>query len=84
MNFVKVTSSGQVTLPKPLREKFKTDFFVCELSDGGILFLPVNLPEKSTSQKKYSISDFKEWKFKGKNPKEKTLTEKIDQIVYEL
>jgi bifunctional DNA-binding transcriptional regulator/antitoxin component of YhaV-PrlF toxin-antitoxin module len=86
MNIVKLSSSGQVTLPKKLREEFDTDTFAYERVDGGILFYPVNVEKMSTkrTQKKYSMDEFKAWSFESKNSKETNLAGKIDSIVYGL
>lgn len=86
MNILRVSSSGQVTLPKKLREEFKTDLFAYERVEGGILFYPVSVESKSTkrSQKKYSMEDFKKWSFKSRDSKEKHLSKKIDSLIYEL
>ena len=81
MNVVKVTTSGQITLPKELRKRFKTDLFFCELNSGGILFLPLEVKSKSHKKYKYTMEDLKKWKFKGKNPKE-SYAERIDEIIY--
>ena len=79
MNFVKATTSGQITIPKKIRNKFKTDYFVCQLSENGVLFVPVDLP-KEAGKKPHSIKELKAWSFSSKNPKEKNLADKIDSI----
>lgn len=84
MNFIKVTTSGQVTIPKPFRTKFATDYYVCELENRGILFRPVHIGRTGKTKKMYTIKDLTNWSFKGKNPREKNIAQKIDQIVYTL
>ena len=53
MNAVKVTTTGQISIPTEIRRKYK-----------------------------YAMDDFKKFSFKGKNPKEKSLSRKVDEIVY--
>ena len=83
MNVVKVTTSGQITIPKEIRRSFENKLFICEQVEGTIVFKP--LEDKFTHfPKKYTIKDLKQAMFKSKNPKEKDLAGKIDQIVYGL
>ncbi len=80
MSIVKVTSSGQISIPKKLRKKIKAEYFICELKEGGYFFQPVET--ENTKEKKYRMKDLKAWNFKGKNPEEKDLSRRIDEIVY--
>lgn len=82
MNFVKVTTSGQITIPKEFRNKFATGFFTCELLEDGVFFKPVLIKKTRPQKKKYTLTEFKKWSFKGKHPEEKNLAGKIDQIIY--
>lgn len=82
MNVVKVTTSGQVSIPTEIRKSFKTSFYTCEIYEGGILFRPIELQETPSKKYKYTIDDLKKFSFKGKNPKEKNLSGKIDEILY--
>ena len=82
MNVVKVTTSGQVSIPTEIRKSFKTSFYTCEIYEGGILFRPIELQENQPKKYKYTIDDLKKFSFKGRNPKEKNLSAKIDEIVY--
>lgn len=84
MNFIKVTTSGQVTIPKPFRTKFATDYYVCELEDRGILFRPVDIGKTDKTKKTYTMKDLTNWSFKGKNSREKNIASTIDQIIYNL
>ncbi|MEK7145968.1 MAG: AbrB/MazE/SpoVT family DNA-binding domain-containing protein [Patescibacteria group bacterium] len=83
MSIVKVTTSGQISIPKELRKKIKAVYFTCELKGDGIFFRPINALELP-GEKKYSMEDFRKWSFKGKNPKEKNLAGKIDSIIYKI
>lgn len=82
MNVVKVTTSGQISIPSEIRKKFNTSHFVCEIYEGGILFRPIEFQENKAKKYKYTMDDFKKFSFKGKDPKEKDLARKIDEIVY--
>ncbi len=80
MDIVKVTTSGQISIPRNVRNRFKTKFFYCRQTINGILFTPV---EEKDMKKKYTISDMKKFVFKDNDP-DKDWSSKIDQIVYEL
>lgn len=84
MNVVKVTTSGQITIPIEVRRKFKTQIFSCELTEEGFLFRPVEVQKTNPKKYKYTMEEFKKWSFKSKNPKEHNLADKIDEIVYTL
>lgn len=86
MNVIKLTTNGQVTIPKFFRDKFKTvQYYTCEVNEGGVLFKPLDndgvIKKRST---KYDITDLRKFRFKGRNPKEKNLSSKIDSIVYKI
>lgn len=81
MPIVKVTTSGQISIPKNVRDTFKTKFFYCNLTVHGILYTPVE--EKEAKKKKYTISDMKKFMFKDNDP-DKDWSSKIDKIVYQL
>ena len=81
MNVVQVTSSGQISIPKALRDGFKTKIFICEKVPEGILFKPVET-DTDPFPKKYTLKDLKRGMFNGKDPKEKNLASKIDDILY--
>ena len=66
MDIVKVTTSGQISIPKKLRTKIKADYFMCVIKDGGYFFKPVE-----TENNKFTMQDLKKWNFKGKNPEER-------------
>lgn len=38
-------NTGQITLPKPWRDKFKTNKFVAEETDNGLLIKPISKDE---------------------------------------
>ncbi len=84
MNVVKVTTSGQITIPAEIRKKFKTKIFVCELTDEGFLFRPVELQKSKPKKYKYTMDEFKAWSFKDTKCKDRNLADKIDEIVYTL
>ncbi len=77
MDIVKVTTSGQISIPKKLRTKIKADYFMCVIKDGGYFFKPVE-----TENSKFTMDDLKKWNFKGKNPEEKDISRRIDELVY--
>lgn len=82
MNVVKVTTSGQISIPSNIRKKFSTSLFACEIYEGGIFFRPIEFQENKPKKYRYTMDDFKKFNFKGRNPKEKDLARKIDEIVY--
>ncbi len=41
----KITTKGQVTLPKKWRKKFATDNFLLEMRSNSLLIKPVNLDD---------------------------------------
>ena len=82
MNVVQVTSSGQISIPKALRDGFKTKIFICEMVPEGILFKPVET-DTDPFPKTYTLKDLKRGIFRSKNPKEKHLASKIDEILYQ-
>lgn len=84
MNVVKVTTSGQITIPTEIRRKFKTQIFVCELTEEGFLFRPIEVQKSKPKKYKYTMDEFKKWSFKDKKSKERNLADKIDDIVYTL
>lgn len=81
MNILKVTSSGQISIPKYLRVKYDTDYFQCNGTAEGILFSPIK--KKEVAKKKYTIADMKKFMFKDNDP-DKDWSSKIDEIVYQL
>lgn len=84
---VKVTTSGQITLPKAFRDQFDTDIFSYEINGGTCVVRPieVNLFGKSLlTGKKYTWDDLEEFIISSKCPEEKNITDQIDNIVYEL
>ena len=85
MEIFQITTSGQITIPKKIRQNLGTKHFTCERGEGGILILrPVGV-EKKNEKKVYSVKDLREAIIKkSKCPKETNLAEKIDQIVYGL
>lgn len=83
MNVLKVTTSGQITIPTEIRGKFKTKIFVCELVEEGFLFRPIQVAAAKPKKYKYTMEEFKKWKIKDtKCPEETKLADKIDEIVY--
>lgn len=83
MNVVKVTTSGQITIPKEIRKRFKTQIFVCEAFEDGFIFRPVEVKLPGKKKYKYTMDEFKAWKItKSKCPEETNLAGKIDEIVY--
>ena len=80
MNVVKVTTSGQISIPSNIRKKFKTDYFLCEERDGGIFFKSIHTSDPF--EKKHTLKDLSKGIFKSKNPKETSLAYKIDEIIY--
>lgn len=81
MDIVKVTTSGQISIPKKLRTKIKADYFMCVIKDGGYFFMPVET--ENTKEKKYTMKDLKNWSFKDNDP-DTDWSSKIDEIVYQL
>lgn len=81
MDFVKVTTSGQVSIPKKIRSQLSTNLFYCELTPEGVLFRPSN-HELKKIKKNIAFKDLPQFTFKGKNPKETNLASHIDEIVY--
>ena len=82
MNIVKMTRNGQVTIPANMRKQFETSYYICELKNGSIVFQPVKIEEASPRKKvKYTMEDLKNWSFESKDPSEKNLGGKIDQIL---
>lgn len=81
MNFLKVTRNGQVTIPKSFRGRFKADYYICEVKEDTIIFKPVEMP-KSKKRTPYTMGDLKAFSFKAKNPKEKSISSKIDKFLY--
>lgn len=68
MDLYKITTSGQVTLPRVLRKNFGTDYFSAELIDGGILFRPVYVRRPAhPDPKPHKKKDLKGFHFKA-NP----------------
>ncbi|KKU78594.1 MAG: hypothetical protein UY05_C0054G0005 [Candidatus Peregrinibacteria bacterium GW2011_GWA2_47_7] len=85
MNVVKVTTSGQITIPAEIRSKFKTQIFSCEFTEEGFLFRPVEVNQAKPKKYKYKMADLKKWKIhKSKCPDEHNLAGKIDKIIYTL
>jgi bifunctional DNA-binding transcriptional regulator/antitoxin component of YhaV-PrlF toxin-antitoxin module len=83
MNVVKVTTSGQITIPIHLRRKLKTQMFFCDLTDEGLLFRPIEIQKTHQKKPKYTLEDFKKWKIKkSKCPTEHNLAQNIDKIIY--
>jgi bifunctional DNA-binding transcriptional regulator/antitoxin component of YhaV-PrlF toxin-antitoxin module len=82
MNVVQLTTSGQISIPKALRDGFKTKIFTCEKVPEGILFKPVET-DTDPFPKTYTLNDLKKGIFAGKNAKEKNLASKIDEILYQ-
>lgn len=81
MNFIKMTSNGQVTIPKEFRKRFDTDVFVCDFENEAVVFRPVELKRYRKKKAKYTMKDLLAFKIKSKNPKER-LADQIDHIVY--
>lgn len=81
MNFIKMTTSGQVTIPKQFRKHFDTDVFICNLENEAVVFRPVEVKRFRKRKAKYTMKDFLAFTFEGKNPKE-SLVDQIDHIVY--
>lgn len=82
MNVVQVTSSGQISIPKALRSRFKTKFFTCELTSKGVLFKPLE-EDRDPFEKKYTIKDLRKAMIPAKKGAKKDgLSMQIDQIVY--
>lgn len=81
MNFTKITTNGQVTIPKAFRDRFQTEFYICELDEGAVVFRPIEI-KKDEKKQKYTMKDFKNFSFKGKDPQEKHLSDKVDSITY--
>lgn len=82
MNFIKMTTNGQVTIPKAFRAQLGTEYFVCELEGNTVLFRPVEISKHKKKSAKYTMDDLRAFSFEGKNPDE-TLADKIDDIVYD-
>ena len=82
MNIVKMTRNGQVTIPANMRRGLQTAYYICEISESGVLFKPVDLEKTKTKKVMFGMKDLKNWTFESKNPKEKNLAKKIDQILY--
>ncbi|MBT4385097.1 hypothetical protein HOD30_05115 [Candidatus Peregrinibacteria bacterium] len=81
MKVVKVTTSGQISIPKVIRMKVNADCFTCELTPEGILFRPVDSPIfKAQKDKKYDMKDLLNFKVKSKNKEQ--IAHKIDSIIY--
>lgn len=79
---VKMTRNGQITIPSTYRKNFNVSYYSCEIMKDGILFKPVEIKSMTARKAKFDIDDLKAWSFKSKNPKEKNVAKKIDQIVY--
>ena len=73
---VKVTTSGQVTLPKAYRDKCDTNLFVYEIDGSTFVVQPLQIIP-SVSNKKYKIKDAPKFVFSSKNKREKNLAGKI-------
>ncbi len=87
MKIIKVTSSGQVTLPKKFREKFDTDIFTYEIAGDHFIIIPVRVT-KASSQKlpgkksQATLKDLKKAMFHSKNRNLTNLSDQIDQSIY--
>ncbi len=82
MNVVQLTTSGQISIPKALRSRFKTKFFTCESTSQGILFKPLE-EDRDPFEKKYTMKDLRKAMIPAKRgAKRDTLSLEIDQIVY--
>ncbi len=84
MNFIKVGKSGQITLPKIYRSKYKTDVFTYEVKDDEFVIMPVKIMKLNDSkkEKKYTLRDLRKGMFHSKNKRVKNLSEQIDKIIY--
>ena len=80
MNFIKMTTNGQVTIPKAFRDKFATDYYICELKGGVVLFRPVEMKVYPKKKVKYTMEDLKAFTFEDDNPGD--LSSEIDSVVY--
>ncbi len=73
---LKMFNTGQITLPKAWREKFKTKHFIAEQTDKGLLIKPI-LPEEEVV---YYENDESCGLFFPKGVDPQVLIDKIDEI----
>jgi len=79
---VKVTTSGQVTLPKIYRDQYDTDLFIYEIEGTALIVKPLQIVGAKSSGK-YKIQDAPKFVFSSKDKKEKNLATKIDNVLYD-
>ena len=78
---IKVTTSGQVTLPKAYREKYNTDVFVYEIEGSTFVVHPLQI-RTQTGGKQFTSKDAAQFVFSSRNKREKNLGDQIDKILY--
>lgn len=87
MNLVKVSSSGQITLPKAFRAKFDTKIYSYQIKDNEFVVVPVKIDlmsedKQGKNKAKYTLKDLEKVIFTSKNKNEKNIADKIDNILY--
>ena len=83
MQTVKVTTSGQISLPKEYRQKFDTNIYKYE-QKGNMIIIEPFFEELQFYQtpKKYTKEDLKKAVFISNDKKETNLAGRIDEILY--
>lgn len=85
MQTVKLTSSGQISLPKQYRDRFDTNIFEYKIIGNEFRAIPLVTDHYITNitGKKYTLKDLDKAIFTSKNKKETNLAGKIDEILYQ-
>lgn len=92
MNLVKVSSSGQITLPKVFRQKYGTNFYSYRISGDQLIVIPASVQQfnqvnpqivlPAPKKKQSLVQHLQKGIFKSKHPEVNNLSEKIDEVVY--
>lgn len=83
MNVVRLSSSGQISLPKEYRDRFDTSLYEYEIKGNYFLVTPmIKETGQYNTSKKYSKKDLKKAIFSSRNKREKNLSQKIDKLLY--
>ncbi len=82
---VKLTNSGQISLPKQYRDRFNTNLFEYQIIGNQFTVKPLIIDRQITDLvgTKYTLKDLEKAIFTSKNKKEKDLASKIDEILYQ-
>lgn len=84
MKTLKVSSSGQITLPRNFRNKYNTDIFTYEIHNNECTFIPIfmTIIQPKEKKKQYELKDLKKAIFHSKHQKNHHLSKEIDQTLY--